>query len=130
MFYLICLTICYFGGSRKTPNAKYERTENFSFCFSPFLRNSISDEYCHQQYFLFPLRRMFVDKFLLWKVFPLCSLRLVLHFAVLEKPPAISEQIKDKNSYQLLETVRCLAVVWSNKDFVQSASIEQQACIL
>uniref|UniRef100_A0A0E0K1Z6 Uncharacterized protein n=1 Tax=Oryza punctata TaxID=4537 RepID=A0A0E0K1Z6_ORYPU len=33
------------------------------------------------------MRAMFVDKFLLWKTFPLCCLRWILHYAVFEFPP-------------------------------------------
>uniref|UniRef100_K3YQM5 Uncharacterized protein n=1 Tax=Setaria italica TaxID=4555 RepID=K3YQM5_SETIT len=33
------------------------------------------------------MRAMFVDKFLLWKTFPLCCLRWILHYAIFECPP-------------------------------------------
>ncbi|RLM93090.1 hypothetical protein C2845_PM08G09040 [Panicum miliaceum] len=36
---------------------------------------------------LIVMRSMFVDKFLLWKTFPLCCLRWILHYAVFECPP-------------------------------------------
>ena len=74
---------------------------------------------------------MFVDKFLLWKVFPVCCLRWILQFAVLECPPISNSQIKGHETTNgLLDTVQRLAAVWSKRDFVQSAPMEQQACIL
>ncbi|XWS51359.1 hypothetical protein CRYUN_Cryun12cG0170100 [Craigia yunnanensis] len=76
------------------------------------------------------VRSMFVDKFLLWKVFPICCLRWILQFAVLECPPITNSQTKGhKTTNGLLDTVQRLAAVWSKRDFVQSAPVEQQAYI-
>jgi hypothetical protein len=73
---------------------------------------------------------MFVDKFLLWKTFPICCLRWVLQFAVLECPPDANSLTKGPNNRGLLGTLQHLLAVWSKSDFVQSASMEQQTCIL
>jgi telomere length regulation protein len=73
------------------------------------------------------IRAMFVEKFLLWKVFPVRCLRWILHFAVLEYPPNSIPGIKDKKSNSISETVQRLLVVWSKREYVQSAPIEQQA---
>ncbi|XP_039017198.1 telomere length regulation protein TEL2 homolog [Hibiscus syriacus] len=76
------------------------------------------------------VRSMFVDKFLLWKVFPVCCLRWILQFAVLEYSPINNLQTKGhKTTNGLLHTVERLAAVWSKRDFVQSAPLEQQAYI-
>ena len=74
------------------------------------------------------LRSMFVDKFLLWKVFPISCLKWILQFAVHECPPGTS--LLGHNRPELLNTVQHLLAVWSKKEFVQTAPIEQQACIL
>ena len=71
-----------------------------------------------------------MEKFLLWKVFPVRCLRWILQFAVLECPPNTAPKMKDHNTRGLLEAVQRLLVVWSKREFVQSAPIEQQACIL
>jgi len=71
---------------------------------------------------------MFVDKFLLWKVFPVSCLKWILQFAVHECPPGSS--LSEHNRAGLLNTVQRLMAVWSKKEFVQTAPIEQQACIL
>lgn len=73
---------------------------------------------------------MFVEKFLLWKVFPVRCLRWILQFAVLKCPPNTAPKMNDHNTCGLLEAVQRLLVVWSKREFVQSAPIEQQACIL
>ena len=74
---------------------------------------------------------MFVEKFLLWKVLPVCCLRWILQFAVFRFPPdAPSLPTKGLNSRCLLDTAQHLAVVWAKKEFVQSAPVEQQICIL
>ncbi|CAL5438174.1 unnamed protein product [Camellia sinensis] len=77
-----------------------------------------------------PFRSMFVEKFLLWKVFPVCCLRWILQFAVLELPPDAALPTKAHNAHHLLDTTQHLAGVWSKREFVQSAPVEQQACIL
>lgn len=80
--------------------------------------------------FSFSFRSMFIDKFLLWKVFPLCCLRWILQFAVLECPPGANSLTKGHNTRGLIDTVQHLVAVWSKQEFVQSAPIEQQTCIL
>ncbi|XP_022770045.1 telomere length regulation protein TEL2 homolog isoform X2 [Durio zibethinus] len=76
------------------------------------------------------IRSMFVDKFLLWKVFPVCCLRWILQFAVLECPPITNSQTKGHETTNgLLDTVQRLTAVWSKRDFVRSAPVEQQAYI-
>ncbi|KAL7161768.1 hypothetical protein ACSBR2_042276 [Camellia fascicularis] len=76
-----------------------------------------------------PFRSMFVEKFLLWKVFPVCCLRWILQFAVLELPPDAALPTKAHNSGHLLDTAQHLAVVWSKREFVQSTPVEQQAYV-
>ncbi|KAK9119955.1 hypothetical protein Scep_018048 [Stephania cephalantha] len=73
------------------------------------------------------VRSMFVDKFLLWKVFPLCVLRWILQFAILECPSSGSGLARGENVGILLERVQCMTAVWSKREFVQKASLEQQA---
>ncbi|XP_038894119.1 telomere length regulation protein TEL2 homolog isoform X2 [Benincasa hispida] len=75
------------------------------------------------------VRSIFVDKFLVWKVFPIHCLRWVLQFAILEWPPDANCLKKGHNNSSLLMTVQRLVEVWSKKEFVQSATIEQQAYI-
>ncbi|XP_047341231.1 telomere length regulation protein TEL2 homolog [Impatiens glandulifera] len=72
------------------------------------------------------IRTMFVDKFLLWKVFPICCLRWIIQFAILEFPPGAT---KSHNSSGLLDIVQHLAAAWCRRELVQSASMEQQAYI-
>ncbi|XP_023882756.2 uncharacterized protein LOC111995092 isoform X1 [Quercus suber] len=72
------------------------------------------------------VRSMFVDKFLHWKIFPICCLRWILQFAVLECPPDASSLTKGHNIRGLLDTVQRLLAVWSKKEYVQSAPMEQQ----
>lgn len=73
---------------------------------------------------------MFSDKFLLWKVFPVCCLRWILQFAILERPPDSNSLAKVHNTRNFLDTLQHLVAVWSKKEFVQSAPMEQQTCIL
>ncbi|KAM7475710.1 hypothetical protein LguiB_022953 [Lonicera macranthoides] len=75
------------------------------------------------------IRAMFVEKFLLWKVFPVRCLRWIVQFAVLECPPNTAPKMKDHNTRGLLEAVQRLLVVWSKREFVQSAPTEQQAYV-
>ncbi|KAK4395726.1 Telomere length regulation protein TEL2 [Sesamum angolense] len=70
----------------------------------------------------------FVEKFLLWKVFPTCCLRWILYFAVLECTPD-SASLRSYNAHGLSNTVHRLVVAWSRKEFVQSSPIEQQAYV-
>ncbi|KAL5543994.1 hypothetical protein UlMin_007778 [Ulmus minor] len=71
------------------------------------------------------VRSMFVDKFLLWKVFPVCCVRWILHFVLLEYPPN-ANSIPAHNTRNFLETLQRLVAAWSKKEFVQSATVEQQ----
>ncbi|KAL3025371.1 hypothetical protein AAZX31_04G175400 [Glycine max] len=73
------------------------------------------------------VRSMFVDKFLLWKVFPISCLKWILQFAVHECPPDTS--LSGHNHPGILNTVQRLLSVWSKKEFVQTAPIEQQVYI-
>lgn len=75
-------------------------------------------------------RAMFVDKFLRWKTFPLCCLRWILHYAVFELPPNSGIETQKQRTSSFLGTLQTLVSVWSKKEFVQSYSVEQQACIL
>ncbi|XP_030937275.1 telomere length regulation protein TEL2 homolog [Quercus lobata] len=72
------------------------------------------------------VRSMFVDKFLHWKIFPICCLRWILQFSVLECPPDATSLTKGHNIRGLLDTVQRLLAVWSKKEYVQSAPMEQQ----
>ncbi|XP_042037087.1 telomere length regulation protein TEL2 homolog [Salvia splendens] len=71
------------------------------------------------------VRFTFMEKFLLWKVFPTCCLRWIIHFAVLECPPQ-SASSKSYNARSLSDAVHHLIVAWSRREFVQSSSTEQQ----
>ncbi|KAK7411048.1 hypothetical protein VNO78_02399 [Psophocarpus tetragonolobus] len=73
------------------------------------------------------VRSMFIDKFLLWKVFPVSCLKWILQFAVLECPPGTS--LSGHNFPGLLNTVQRLVTAWSKKEFVQTTTIEQQGYI-
>ncbi|XP_070043661.1 uncharacterized protein [Nicotiana tomentosiformis] len=75
------------------------------------------------------IRSMFLEKFLLWKVFPSNCLRWILHFAVFQCSPGNSSSVKACNLRSLSETVQHLVTAWSKREFVQSTSIEQQAYI-
>lgn len=75
------------------------------------------------------MRAMFIDKFLLWKTFPLCCLRWILHYAVFEFPPNSATETQMQRSSSFLGTLQSLVSVWSKKEFVQSYSVEQQAYI-
>ncbi|KAG5537118.1 hypothetical protein RHGRI_024526 [Rhododendron griersonianum] len=73
-------------------------------------------------------RSMLIEKFLLWKVFPVRCLRWILHFAVLEFPPDAT-LLRAHTSHGLLETTQRLAAVWSKREFVQSTPVEQQVYV-
>ncbi|KAG7560109.1 Telomere length regulation protein conserved domain [Arabidopsis thaliana x Arabidopsis arenosa] len=75
------------------------------------------------------VRSIFVDKFLLWKVFPIRCLRWILQFSVLECPPVTNTLAKGDVTQGLLETTQRLASVWSKREFLQSVPLEQQAYI-
>ncbi|XP_024025007.1 telomere length regulation protein TEL2 homolog isoform X1 [Morus notabilis] len=72
------------------------------------------------------LRSMFVDKFLFWKVFPVRCVRWILHFALLESPPNANLIPNVNNTHNFLEALQRLVLVWSKREFVQSATVEQQ----
>ncbi|XP_017258407.1 uncharacterized protein LOC108227646 isoform X1 [Daucus carota subsp. sativus] len=74
------------------------------------------------------IRSMFVEDFLFWKVFPVRCLRWILQFAILKCPPDAASLAKGCNR-GLVETMQHLVTVWSKREFVQSASVEQQAYI-
>ncbi|KAI9100148.1 hypothetical protein K1719_024366 [Acacia pycnantha] len=73
------------------------------------------------------VRSLFVDKFLLWKVFPLSCLKWILQFAVHECAPGTIVSVHNRPG--LLNVVQRLVTVWSKKEFVQTASVEHQAYI-
>ncbi|KAJ0241708.1 Embryo defective 2423 [Hirschfeldia incana] len=75
------------------------------------------------------VRSIFVDKFLLWKVFPIRCLRWILQFSVLECPPVTNTLAKGDTTQGLLETTLRIASVWSKVEFLQSVPLEQQAYI-
>ncbi|KZV58746.1 hypothetical protein F511_18771 [Dorcoceras hygrometricum] len=59
------------------------------------------------------IRLAFREKFLLWKVFPICCLRWILHFAVLECAPDKTISVKSLSTRGLSETVQRLVAAWS-----------------
>lgn len=74
------------------------------------------------------IRSMLLEKFLLWKVFPVCCLKWILQFAVLEYSPDVALPIKGRSSGLIAVSER-LAVAWSKKEFVQSIPMEQQTYV-
>jgi telomere length regulation protein len=72
-----------------------------------------------------------MDKFLFVKIFPIRSLRWILDFAVLQAPPASDQWVEPERSESTVQknVVRRLAEEWATKQFIQSASVQQQACI-
>ncbi|KAI3688672.1 hypothetical protein L2E82_46425 [Cichorium intybus] len=72
------------------------------------------------------IRSMFTERFLLWKVFPVCCLRWILQFSVLQCPP---DKGNSGNHRNLLDATQRVLAVWSKQEFVQSAPVEQQAYI-
>ncbi|KAK3158378.1 hypothetical protein QOZ80_2AG0136390 [Eleusine coracana subsp. coracana] len=75
------------------------------------------------------MRAMFIDKFLLWRTFPLCCLRWILHYAVFECPPNSATETTMERTPNFICTLQSLVSVWSKREFVQSNSVEQQAYI-
>ncbi|KAI3686392.1 hypothetical protein L1987_80067 [Smallanthus sonchifolius] len=75
------------------------------------------------------IRSMFTERFLLWKLFPVCCLRWILQFSVLQCPPDTVFEVKSQSQRHcnLLDTTKRLLAVWSKREFVQSAPVEQQA---
>ncbi|KAK9673044.1 hypothetical protein RND81_12G142400 [Saponaria officinalis] len=72
------------------------------------------------------VRFLFVEKFVLLKVFPLRCLKWILQFSVFGCPPEDGKLKNGENKQLLLETVQRVVVVWSKREFVQSAPLEQQ----
>lgn len=78
-------------------------------------------------------RMVFLDKCLFVKILPIRCLRWILQFAVLHEPFALEalERSLEKRELQMdTEVVRRLAQVWSSNEFIRSASLPKQACIL
>lgn len=71
---------------------------------------------------------VFLDKCLFVKILPIRCLRWVLQFSVLHTPITIAS---GKKVLQLdTGVVTRLAQVWATNDFIRSASLPKQACIL
>lgn len=75
------------------------------------------------------MRAMFVDKFLIWKVFPVCCLRWIIQFSILEHAPDDDSCSTCPKTTRFFDVVQRLGTVWSKRDFVQSTPMEQQAYI-
>ncbi|KAJ3696918.1 hypothetical protein LUZ61_000623 [Rhynchospora tenuis] len=73
------------------------------------------------------IKAMFVDKFILWKVFPVSCLRWILQYSVFEVAPIIEGEIKWRKPPHFVDTLLHLVSIWSKREFVQSSSMEQQA---
>ncbi|KAM5575118.1 hypothetical protein ABKV19_014187 [Rosa sericea] len=69
---------------------------------------------------------MFTDKFLVWKVFPVCCIRWILQFSVLECAPDSKSLAKGHNTPNFLDTLQHLVAVWSEREF-PSLSLEQMS---
>eukprot|EP00249_Psilotum_nudum_P015616 c25430_g1_i1 orf=372-3560(-) len=86
--------------------------------FSPFIASRVT------------IRALFTEKFLLWKVFPICCLRWILHFAVLCCPPRTHDSgspmwAKEKQLQKVV--VKHIVEVWAEETFIQSVPMQQQA---
>ncbi|GAB2223678.1 hypothetical protein Droror1_Dr00004416 [Drosera rotundifolia] len=75
------------------------------------------------------IRFLFLEKFILWKVLPLCCLKWILQFSVLQCPPDVGKVTKSEKISTMLDAVQRLTLVWAKREFVQSAPIEQQSYI-
>lgn len=75
------------------------------------------------------VRSLFLDKFLLWKIFPFCCLRWIIQFAVFECPPVSNSLTKGCETRGLVDMMQHLMAVWSRREFVQSTPMEQQAYV-
>lgn len=53
-----------------------------------------------------------------------------MQFSILEHAPDTDACSTCQKSKRFFDVVQRLVTVWSKRDFVQSASVEQQACIL
>ncbi|KAL4193587.1 hypothetical protein AMTRI_Chr06g200260 [Amborella trichopoda] len=74
-------------------------------------------------------RTMLVEKFLLWKVFPIRCLRWILRFSVLKFPPNGAMSTEGSVTQGRIDVVKRLVGVWSKREFIQLASMSQQAYI-
>uniref|UniRef100_A0A7N0RJV4 Telomere length regulation protein conserved domain-containing protein n=1 Tax=Kalanchoe fedtschenkoi TaxID=63787 RepID=A0A7N0RJV4_KALFE len=75
------------------------------------------------------VKSIFVDKFLMWKVFQLNCLRWILQVSVFMCPPNDGGQTNGVRSSSVLDTLQHLVEIWSKPEFVQSSPIEQQAYV-
>jgi len=75
------------------------------------------------------IRTLFTEKFLLWKVFPVPCLRWILQFAVFRCSPVTTGCLQEQTKKIQFEVVRRLIELWAKRDFVQQASMSQQAYI-
>ncbi|THU46163.1 hypothetical protein C4D60_Mb09t02060 [Musa balbisiana] len=75
------------------------------------------------------IRYIFVDKFVFWKVFPICCLRWILQFSVFECPPNFDSQERAQRTSSFLDVSHRVISIWSRREFVQSSSMEQQAYV-
>ncbi|CAM6129063.1 unnamed protein product [Calypogeia fissa] len=75
------------------------------------------------------IRSMFTEKFLFAKILPIRCLKWVLDFAILQSPPASDQWVQPEGNGSKLQknVVRRLAEEWAAKEFIQSASVQQQA---
>ncbi|KAI4304715.1 hypothetical protein MLD38_040190 [Melastoma candidum] len=75
------------------------------------------------------VRSLFLEKFLLWKVFPISCMRWIFHFAVFQSPPGSDLHLTCDNKQCLRSTFERLLSVWCKREFVQSAPLEQQCYV-
>ncbi|KNA11412.1 hypothetical protein SOVF_135530 [Spinacia oleracea] len=75
------------------------------------------------------IRAMFVENFLLSKVFPFRCLRWILQFAIFGCPFDDRKLKKGDNNHVLLEAAQRVVQMWSRREFVQSAPLEQQVYV-
>lgn len=75
------------------------------------------------------IRTLFTEKFLFWKVFPVSCLRWILQFAVFRSSPVMVGCLQEQTNKIQFEVVRHLVELWAKIDFVQQASMSQQAYI-
>ena len=77
---------------------------------------------------------VFLEKCLFVKILPVCCLKWVLQFAVLHSPPTPKVDLQRSAAIEGLsretDVVRQLGQAWSSNDFIRSASLPKQACIL
>lgn len=74
-------------------------------------------------------RSIILEKFLLWKVFSLRCLKWLLNFAIIRACPATGQAAALDVSLEK-DVVQRIAETWSQKQFIQLAQLNQQACIL